>query len=191
MGVAPLIIVSGPSGCGKSTLIRRLLDEKKWPLRLSVSATTRPPRPGEQPGVHYHYWKPAEFLMARDAGEFLEWAEVHGNYYGTLASEVGPYREKGVGVLLDIDVQGCEQVKKRCADAVSIFVRTSDFATLESRLRRRHTETEQTLQRRLQNARGELARADEYNYQVVNDDLDTALASLREIIDRLFGESGH
>jgi guanylate kinase len=184
--MAPLIIVSGPSGCGKSTLIRRLLEEKAWPLRLSVSATTRGKRAGEQDGVHYHFRSVAEFLAEKDADGFLEWAKVHDNYYGTLAQEVMPYREKGQGVLLDIDVQGAEQVRKRCPDAVSIFIRTSRFETLEERLRQRHTETEAALQKRLQNARAELARAGEYQYQVINDDLEAALASMRKILGPLF-----
>ena len=186
MPLAPLIIVSGPTGSGKSTIIRRLLQEKNWPVRFSVSATTRKPRPGERDGEHYHFWAMAEFLKRKDAGEFLETAEVHGNYYGTPASEVTPYRAKGVGVLLDIDVQGAEQVKKRCPDAVSIFVRPSRFETLEERLRGRGTESEEAMQRRLTNARAELARAGEYDFHVINDDLETALASMREILSTLF-----
>lgn len=186
MGTGPLIIVSGPSGSGKSTLIRRLLDAPAWPLRLSVSVTTRPPRPGEQDGIDYHFWSMADFEKHRDRGRFLEWAQVHGNYYGTLVDEVTPYREKGMGVLLDIDVQGAEKVRAKCTDAVSIFIRTSRFETLEQRLRERHTEAEEVIQRRLRNARAELARAGEYNYQVINDDLDAALANLRGIIGTLF-----
>ncbi len=186
MFIAPLIIVSGPSGCGKSTLIRRLLAEKTWPIRLSVSVTTRLPRPDEKDGVDYHFWKAADFVNAKDADRFLEWAAVHGNYYGTLADEVGPFREKGVGVLLDIDVQGWQQVKKRCPDATSIFIRTARFETLEERLRKRHTETEEAIQKRLANARAESAHADAYDYQVINDDLDTALASMRKIFEKLF-----
>jgi len=186
MGTGPLIIVSGPSGSGKSTLIRRLLDAPAWPLRLSVSVTTRPPRPGEQDGIDYHFWSMADFEKHRDRGRFLEWAQVHGNYYGTLVDEVTPYREKGMGVLLDIDVQGAEKIRTQCTDAVSIFIRTSRFETLEQRLRERHTEAEEVIQRRLRNARAELARAGEYNYQVINDDLDAALANLRGIIGTLF-----
>ncbi|MBI2803767.1 MAG: guanylate kinase [Planctomycetes bacterium] len=185
--MAPLILVSGPSGCGKSTLIRRLLDEGVWPLRLSVSATTRQPRTGEVDGVHYHFWTPAEFARSKELDAFLEWAEVHGNHYGTLVDEVTPFREKGVGVLLDIDVQGAEQVRKRCPDAVSIFVRTTTIETLEKRLRSRGTEREEVIQRRLAAARAEISRADEYDYQVINDDLDTALASMRAILNHLFG----
>jgi guanylate kinase len=184
--MAPLIIVSGPSGCGKSTIIRRLLEEMPS-LRLSVSVTTRKPRINEEPGVHYHYWSVPEFLSARDKGRFLEWAEVHGNYYGTLEDEVTPFRrDLRMGVVLDIDVQGAAQVKKRCPEAVSIFIRTSRFETLGERLRARHTDAEESIQRRLANARAELDHADAYDYQVVNDDLETALASMRAIVRPLF-----
>jgi guanylate kinase len=184
--MGPLIIVSGPSGCGKSTILRRILDDGTLPLRLSVSVTTRPPRINEQPGVHYHYWTVHEFLEKRDEGGFLEWAEVHGNFYGTLEMEVTPIRKLGQGVLLDIDVQGWQQVKKRCPDVVSIFIRTTRFETLEERLRARHTESEEVIQRRLANARGELAFADQYDHQVINDDLEAAVAAMRALLDRLF-----
>jgi guanylate kinase len=188
--MGPLIIVSGPSGSGKSTIIRRLLAEGTFPLRLSVSVTTRQPRINEQPGVHYHYYTVPEFEDARDKNEFLEWAEVHGNYYGTLENEVTQYREMiGEGVILDIDVQGAAQVRKRCPEAVSIFVRPSQFETLEKRLRLRHTETEHMIGERLSNARSELARADEYEHQVINDDLESALASMRVILGPLFARS--
>lgn len=155
-------------------------------MRLSVSVTTRKPRPGEVDGVHYYFWKAAEFVKERDAGGFLEWADVHGNFYGTLEREVEPHRERGIGVLLDIDVQGAAQVRTRCPDAVSIFIRTSRFETLEARLRDRHTEAEEAIQKRLANARGELARAGEYDHQVINDDLEAALASMRAILGPLF-----
>jgi guanylate kinase len=187
--MAPLIIVSGPSGSGKSTLLRRLLEEAAWTMRLSVSVTTRMPRPGEQDGVHYHFWNVADFVKAKDANRFLEWARVHGNYYGTLESEVTPFREQGTGVLLDIDVQGAEQVRQRCPDAVAIFIRTPCVETLEARLRKRSTEPEETIQLRVKNARAELARAGEYHHQVINDDLETALASLRDILGTLFKRS--
>src|SRR6516162_1217798 len=107
MALGPLIILSGPSGSGKSTVIRRLLAEAGLPLRLSVSATTRPPRPGEREGVDYYFWTRERFVQQAAAGAFLEWAEVHGsNLYGTLRSEVDAHRAKGQGVILDIDVQG-------------------------------------------------------------------------------------
>lgn len=187
----PLIILSGPSGAGKSTVLRRVLETSGLPLRLSVSATTRPPRPGEVDGTHYHFWTRARFEEERAAGEFLEWAEVYGRYYGTLRREVGPFRARGVGVLLDIDTQGADQVRRLCPDAASVFLRTSSLALLEQRLRQRGTETEEALQRRLAGAARELARAGEYDFQVVNDDLDTAVAALTALLRRQFEGEKH
>src|SRR5436309_11636858 len=112
MTKGPLIIVSGPSGTGKSTIVKRLLADPELPLRLSVSATTRRPRPGEKDGVQYHFWSRERFLQEKEAGAFLESAEVHGQYYGTLKREVEPYREQGKGVILDIDVQGAAQIRR-------------------------------------------------------------------------------
>jgi len=178
----PLIVVSGPSGCGKSTLIERMLDDQAFPLHLSVSVTTRQPRAGEVDGVHYFFWPRERFLKERDAGGFLEWADVFGNCYGTLRSQVEPYREQGRGVLLEIDVEGWRQVKEKCPEVVSIFVRTPSLADLEARLRRRRSETEQSIQRRLQGAAHELAKADQYDHQIINDDLDAALARLKAIV---------
>ena len=154
-------------------------------MHLSVSATTRAPRPGEQDGVAYHYWTHERFQEEIAAGAFLEWAEVHGQYYGTLKREVFPYQGQGRLVLLDIDVQGARQVRWQCADVVAIFLRTSSLATYEERLRKRGTETEAAIERRLTAARGELAHADEYDYQVVNDDLETAVAQMGAILASL------
>jgi guanylate kinase len=190
MTIGPLFILSGPSGSGKTTLIFRLLQENAWPMRLSVSVTTRARRPTEEDGVHYHFWPADRFLAARDRGEFLEWAAVYGNYYGTLAREVAP-RAAGVGVWLDIDTQGWEQVRRRCPDAVSIFLRTSTMEVFERRLRERRTESEEAIARRLVAARAELARAPEYDVQVINDDLETALAELREVVRRSFEGGSH
>jgi guanylate kinase len=181
-GLPPVIIVSGPSGSGKSTVLARLLAGGDLPLRLAVSATTRPPRPGERDGVHYHFWTPEQFEEAQRRGEFLEWAEVHGHTYGTLRREVEPYRRKGMLVLLEIDVQGAAQVRRLCPETVAVFVRTSSLETYEARLRQRGTEDETTLQRRLRAAERELASAPEYDYQVINDNLDTAVAELRNIL---------
>lgn len=186
MSVGPLIVVSGPSGSGKSTLVRRLVDDPPAPLRLSISVTTRPPRNSEVDGVDYHFWSVERVREEIDRGGFLEWADVFGNYYGTLRSEVEPFRQRGVGVLLEIDVNGWAQVKAKCPDAVSIFVRTSSLEALEDRLRLRSSETEESIKRRLAGARLELTRIDEYHHQVVNDDLDQALTNLRALIGPLF-----
>jgi guanylate kinase len=191
MATGPLIILSGPSGSGKSTVIARLLADKDLPLRLSVSATTRAPRPGEQAGVAYHFWTRGQFEEGIRAGAFVEWAEVHGNYYGTLRREIDPYREQGQGVILDIDVQGADQVRPQYPEHVSIFLRTSSLDAYEERLRKRGTETEESIQRRLAGARRELARAGDYQYQVVNDNLDAAVAAVRAIVRRPFERDKH
>ena len=186
MSKGPLIILSGPSGCGKSTVTARLLARGDLPLRQSVSATTRPPRPGERDGVHYHFWARERFEREVAAGEFLEWAEVHGNYYGTPRREVGPFRERGVGVILVIDVQGAALVRARCPDAVSVFLETSRWEELERRLRARGADDEAAIRRRLDNARRELARAGEYDARVINDDLGEAVGQLHAVVARAF-----
>jgi guanylate kinase len=187
----PLIILSGPSGCGKSTVTARLLARGDLPLRQSVSATTRPRRQGEEDGRHYRFWTRERFEEEIRADGFLEWAEVHGNYYGTPRTEVAPYREQGTGVILVIDVKGAAQVRARCADAVSVFLRTSSWEESERRLRLRGQDDEATIRRRLANARDELARAGEYQFQVINDDLDTAVEQLFAIVKAQFERSGH
>ncbi len=197
MDKGPLIILSGPSGSGKSTVIRRVLANPDVPLRLSVSVTTRLRRLSEQDGVDYYFWPRERFEQGRKAGEFLEWAEVFGNFYGTPKAEVDAYRERGVGVILEIDVQGAAQVRQAYPQAVSIFLHAAsldlaeELKVLENRLRARHTETEEALQRRLAGARLELARAAEYDYQVINDDLDRAVAEVLRIIKVHWGVSNH
>jgi guanylate kinase len=189
-GPMPLIIVSGPSGSGKSTVIRHLLADPSLRLRLSVSATTRPPRPGEKDGREYHFWTRERFERARSEGAFLEWADVHGNYYGTLRSEVEPYRSQGWIVLLDIDLQGAGQVRQKCPDVVTVFLQAPSWEVLERRLRARGTDSDASIQRRLTNARLELAQASDYDYQVVNGSLEGAVAQCRAIVqDQLEGHS--
>jgi guanylate kinase len=187
----PLIILSGPSGCGKSTVSARVLARGDLPLRQSVSVTTRPPRPGERDGVHYHFWTAQRFEQEKQASGFLEWAKVHGQYYGTPRSEVDPYRERGIGVILVIDVQGAAQVRARCPDAVTVFMRTSSWPEYERRLRLRGQDDEAAIALRLANAQKELAQAGEYQFEVLNDDLDTAVERFHTIVKAQFERSGH
>lgn len=182
MTKGPLIIVSGPSGSGKSTLIRRVLAETGLPLRLSVSATTRAPRPDEENGREYWFWTRAQFEQAIAAGEFLEWACVHGNYYGTPRREVEPYRDQGLGVLLDIDVQGADQVRPLYPGICSIFIRAPSPEVYRERLTARGTETVESLEQRVKAALAEEARAGEYTFIVVNDDLEAAVIDMAAII---------
>ncbi len=186
MKPGPLVILSGPSGSGKSTVLEQVLETTSWPLRLSVSATTRPPRPGEKDGVHYYFWTPEQFERAVQAGAFLEWAQVHGQRYGTLLREVEPFRQKGIGAILDIDVQGARSVRQQIPEAVLVFMRTSAFETYERRLRRRGTEDETRIQQRLTTARQELASAGDYDFQVINDDLTVAVEKFHAILRPLF-----
>jgi guanylate kinase len=182
--VSNLIILSGPSGVGKSTVLRRLLAEYPEQLRLSVSATTRSPRPGETDGVDYHFLTEEEFSRRRRAGEFLECCEVfgRGHWYGTLLAEVSPSRNGEKWVVLDIDVDGAEKVRRQVPGVLSIFLRPSSEAELERRLRARGTESDEAIQRRLEVARRELARADQYQFQVVNDTVEEAVREIGQIL---------
>ena len=185
MTPGPLIIVSGPSGSGKSTLIDRILPEFGNRLRYSISATTREKREGERDGVDYHFWTRDRFERGIANGEFLEFATVFGrHYYGTPRSEVEPYRAQGIGVILDIDVQGAEQLRRSCPDGFSIFLE-SPPGEYERRLRARGTDTEEAIQRRLATAGQELFRADEFDVRLMNDDMDRATDQLGAIIRRL------
>ena len=185
-----LVIISGPSGAGKSTVVRRLLDRCPLPLQLSVSATTRLPRPGERDGVDYHFVTPAEFCRRREAGEFLEWKEVfgRGHLYGTLRSETTAGLAAGKWVVLEIDVEGALAVLEQDPEAITIFVHPGSMAELERRLRGRGTETEESIQRRLAVARRELACRDRYRYQVINDSVDRAVQEIGEILTSHAGE---
>ncbi len=178
-----LLVVSAGSGAGKSTLCRMLLAKRKN-LVFSISVTTRLPRPGEKEGQDYFFVSEAAFQAMRKRGELIEWAKVHHHhYYGTPRSYVERMRSQGKDVLLDIDVQGALQVKRKFPEAVLIFITTPSFAELEKRLRSRSSETEAQIRQRLADARQELKYLGFYNYNVVNDRLPLALKRLEAILD--------
>ncbi|RMG48325.1 MAG: guanylate kinase [Acidobacteria bacterium] len=176
-----LFVLTAPSGAGKSTLVARLLGAVER-LVFSVSWTTRPPRPGERDGREYRFTDRENFRRMVEAGAFLEWAEVHGELYGTARADVERELAAGRDVLLDIDVQGAEQLRRRGADALFVFLLPPDRETLERRLRGRHTEDEARLARRLKNAAREVRLFDRFDYVVVNDDLDRAAEELVAIV---------
>lgn len=178
-----LVIISGPSGAGKSTVVRELL-KCSLPLRLSVSATTRKPREGEQDGVHYHFLSHDEFGRRRARGDFLECKEVfrHGDWYGTLKSEVEAGFAEGKMVVLEIDVEGALQVLQERPDAITIFIDPGSREELERRLRTRATESEEAIRRRLEVAERELEQAHRYQYHVVNETVPQAVQEICQIL---------
>lgn len=181
MSKGKLFIVSGPSGSGKDTLIERCLELNKNAV-LSVSATTRNIRKGEQEGVHYYFKSIDRFREMIDRGELLEWAQYCENYYGTPLEPINRNLDNGMNVILNIDVQGAQQVKDKLPGAVSVFIMPPSVKILEERLRRRATDSEEAVLRRLDTAKREMELAKTYDFTVVNDDLDTAAARLSEII---------
>jgi len=171
-------VITGPSGVGKGTLIRLLLD--RFPrMALSVSATTRAPRPGEKDGVDYHFLSPEEFQERIDRDEFLEWAEYAGNRYGTLRSELD---RDAHPLVLEIEVQGARQVRARVGDAVSVFIAPPSEEALRTRLVGRGSDSPEQIERRLQTAWRELAARDEFDHVIVNDDLDAAVEELSQLV---------
>lgn len=176
-----LVIFSGPSGSGKGTVLQSLLTGRT-DLVVSVSATTRAPRPGEQEGVNYFFRTRQEFEQMIAQDQLLEYAEYSGNYYGTPASFIRSQREQGRHVLLEIEVQGALQVMRRCPDAVSIFLVPPSQEELERRLRGRGTETEEAISLRMEAARREIACMDHYQYVVVNREVAAAAADVSSIL---------
>ena len=182
---ADLFIVSSPSGAGKTTLIRRVLADptvRAGSLHFSVSHTTRPPRAGEVSGREYHFVSDDAFRALQAADGFLEWATVHGNLYGTSRHEVEPRLSAGTDVLLDIDVQGARQVRSKVPEAVKIFVFPPSREVLEARLRARASDAPDVVARRLAAAGAEMHEFGEYDYAIINDDLEAAVDELRSII---------
>jgi len=180
-----LFILSAPSGAGKTTLIQSLLNggfARFGGIEFSVSHTTRQPRQGESDGVDYHFVDHATFLDMIAADRFLEWAQVHDNFYGTSRDEVAPRLERGVDVLLDIDVQGAEQVLARLPEAHSIFVMPPSFAALEQRLHGRGLDDKERIARRLAVSLSEVSRYERYGYVIINDDASRASEALAAII---------
>jgi guanylate kinase len=176
-----LFVVSSPSGGGKGTLIRRVLGQVAG-LSYSVSWTTRAPRPGERDGVSYHFVTTEEFERMREAGGFLEWAVVHGNFYGTARSVVAQELSEGHDIILEIDVQGAEVVRQTMDDVVGIFILPPSLAVLRARLTARMTERPEELALRLRNARGEVEQYRHFDYLILNDEVERASAQLASIV---------
>ena len=176
-----LIIVSGPSGSGKSTVTKIVKDKLNIPL--SISATTRNPRDGEIDGKDYFFLSKEEFKNKIANDEFYEYAEVHGNYYGTLKKTVEDNLNRGLNVILEIDVQGALIAKEKKKDAILVFFRTKDMEVLEKRLRDRKTDSEEVIQTRLKNAETELKYENKYNYTIVNENLENSIQELIDIIE--------
>ncbi|MBY5738603.1 guanylate kinase [Rhizobium leguminosarum] len=177
-----MLVISSPSGAGKSTIARTLLETDRQ-IGLSVSVTTRQRRPSEVEDVHYHFKSVREFERLRDSDALLEWAEVHGNFYGTPREPVEQAMAEGRDMLFDIDWQGAQQLQeKMSADVVSIFVLPPTMTELQSRLHRRAEDSEEVIQTRLANSRAEIAHWREYDYVIVNDDLNAALDAVQSIV---------
>ncbi len=180
-----VVVLAAPSGGGKTTIARAL--EARWPARygFSVSATTRPPRPGERDGADYFFLSKDEFRRRQAAGEFLEWAEYSGELYGTLEAEVDRLLRAGRNVLLDIEVQGARQVRNRYPPPASraVFILPPSAAELVRRLQGRRTESPSEMAKRLQTAIRELRQAGEFDHVIVNDDLDTAVTVVHRIME--------
>ncbi len=176
-----LFMVAAPSGAGKSTLVNALLAQEPG-IKLSISTTTRQPRPGEEHGREYFFTSAEDFVARAQAGEFLEWAEVHGNYYGTSRIFVEEQMKTGTDILLEIDWQGARQVKKQFPQAAGIFILPPSIAALEERLHKRGQDEPHVITRRLLAAGGEIAHAPEFEYVIINEEFSVALSQLGAIV---------
>lgn len=174
-----VLLISGPSGSGKSSICRGILEDER--VVFSVSATTRSPRDGEVDGVHYHFLSKEEFERRIRGGEFIEWAEVHGNLYGTLRAPMEMALEQGLVYLVEIDVQGALQLRTLGVEGIYVFVAPPDHATLRERLEGRGTDPSEVIERRLQKAEDEMREANRYDHVVINDDLERAVAHVRRL----------
>ena len=180
MNKGRLIVFSAPSGCGKGTMLAEILKNEKF--RCSVSATTRSPREGEIDGVNYHFLTREDFESRINAEQFLEHAEYCGNYYGTLMSEVDSYLDKGINVILEIEVQGAMKIREKRPEALFVFIAPPSVAELTRRLKKRGTETDEVIAERVSQAAGEIAAAEKYDYIIVNDALEDAVSDFFEVI---------
>jgi len=176
-----LFIISAPSGAGKSSLIQALL-KRHHDMQVSVSHTTRAPRPGEQNGVHYHFISVDEFKALIATDEFFEWAEVFGNYYGTSKSTIRDSLSRGIDVFLDIDWQGARQIKQQEPSAKGIFILPPSLNELEQRLNNRGQDSGEVIAKRMAQAQSEMSHAGEYEYLIINDNFDTALQEFERIV---------
>ena len=176
-----LYVVAAPSGAGKTTLVRMLLDTEHA-VRLSISYTTRAPRPGEANGREYHFVEVADFLAMVERGDFLEWAEVHGTYYGTSQKWIADQLAAGHDVLLEIDGQGAQQVRAAFPDAIGVFILPPSMAELTRRLTGRGTDSPDVFARRLAAAQAEMRHVGEFDYVIINDNLEQALDDLRAVV---------
>ena len=176
-----LFVISGSSGVGKGTVLKGFL-ERNPEFMLSISCTTRSPRPQEKDGVNYFFLSKDEFKQCIENDKFLEWAEFAGNFYGTKKKYIRQCLDEGKNIILEIETNGAMQVKKQMPEAVLIFICPPSYEILENRLRGRHTEDEETIKKRLEEVKKELLMAENFDYKIVNDDLQTAIESLEKVI---------
>ncbi len=178
-----LFIISAPSGTGKTTICKAVLKHYN-DILYSISYTTRPPRQGEQDGVDYYFISKDEFLKKINEGKWAEWAEVHGNFYGTSAEYVDTHIGSGESIIFDIDVQGARQILKRYPEAVTIFIMPPSLDVLKKRLTLRETDSDEVIAERLKNAENEMAQKDSYKYVIINDQLPEAVEKIHAVIKK-------